>query len=100
MIQCAMEEDSINIAWLDRTDRPPTILHKEIQRRISELNSKKEEDQHTVEVLVKAMEIHATRQLSEFHKIMPVNELFPIRHESAFDLWQQEVMKYLKMLQK
>ena len=98
-VQIIMDENS-SISWLDHSDQPTTVLHREIQRRISEFKLKRECQQQTLKLLFKAMELYATRQLSEFHKIMPVKELFPMRHESTFDLWQQEVMKYLKMLQK
>ena len=95
-----MMKDLGIISMLDDTEQPSTILHKVIQQRILELNSKLRDQQATESFsnLSNATKIDATTwQLS---KPVADNERLPLRHESTFDLWQQDVLKYLKVLQK
>lgn len=91
--------------WLDDPNRPSTILHKVIQQRILDLNAEQELDQQTTTKLISDLQevVEAsTQQITESELELKViqsdYELLLQKHEHEFDLWQQEVTKYLKML--
>ena len=91
-------------AWLQDHNRPSTILHRVIQRRILEHNSSREVDHQTINSSLKAMDDEVTTQLSATacteNMKSPNDQDLSRGPENKYDIWQQDVTKYLNMLQK
>ena len=96
-----MEYKHIDVSWLFDFNRPSTMLHKVILQKIAESKIRQEEEKYqqgTHELfseLQKVTEVNI-QQLSD--SLQPNNIIMPERYVNKFDLWQQEVLKYLKLL--
>ena len=94
-----MEYKHVDVSWLFDFNRSSTILHKVILQKIAELKIQQEEEKHqegTQELFSELQRVMepSTQWLSD--SLQP--NIMLERYVNKFDLWQQEVLKYLKLL--